>query len=252
MALSLQSILSAPVIELDSIDSTNNYAMGLIDADTAQPGLTVTAKEQTRGKGQRGRTWIASQGESLLMSIIIAPLQAIDSQFLFNVMATVGIADVLQELQEGWDVRIKWPNDIIINDKKAGGVLIENVIRGSNWAYSIVGIGINVLQPTMPRELPYAGSLRMLSGGAVFDIQKLTHRLRERILTNVYNTTAADEMVKQYNDYLYRKGLYQQFDNGKIEWSARIESVKADGQLVVTDEYGRQQLYTHGVENWKW
>lgn len=226
--------------------------MRLIDADTAQPGLTVTSKEQTNGKGQRGRVWQDNPGESILMSIVIAPLHGIDKQFLFNVMATVGIADVLQELQEGWDVRIKWPNDIIINDKKAGGVLIENVIRGSNWAYSIVGIGINVLQPAMPRELPYAGSLRMLSGGVIFDIQQLSQRLRERILTNVYNIKAADQMVNQYNDYLYRKGLYQQFDNGKIEWSARIESVKADGQLVVTDEYGRQQLYTHGVENWKW
>src|SRR5690606_29724577 len=122
----------------------------LIDADTAQAGLTIVTDVQTNGKGQRGRKWLDAPGESLLMSLVVVPEYEIEHQFSFNMAISLAIADYLQHIYENWDIRIKWPNDIIINDKKAGGILIENVIRGNKWAYSVVGIGINILQYTMP------------------------------------------------------------------------------------------------------
>src|SRR5690606_23377330 len=143
---------------------TNNYAMQLIDADTAQPGLTVTAGEQTHGKGQRGRVWEAATGDNVLMSIVLAPGQVVDRQFAFLTAVAVAVADTLLDVYEHWDVRIKWPNDIIVNDKKAGGILIENVLKGGVWAYSVVGLGLNVLQYEFPPSLPHAISLRMAAG----------------------------------------------------------------------------------------
>ncbi len=250
MALSLQTAQDAPIIELDTIDSTNNYAMRLIDADTAQPGLTIIAREQTQGKGQRGRVWQANPGESLLMSIIAEPMHSLERQFLFNVAATLGIAEVLQKICENCDIRIKWPNDIIVNDKKAGGVLIENVIRGSRWAYSIIGLGLNVLQDEMAGDLPYAASLKMASG-KIIDIIALTSLLRKQILHNIYN---ADDgaMMLMYNQYLYRKGQMQRFEEEGNIWEALVNGVTADGQLVVQRTDGTMQRYTHGVVNWQW
>ncbi|OSZ79513.1 biotin--[acetyl-CoA-carboxylase] ligase [Chitinophagaceae bacterium IBVUCB1] len=250
MALSLPTASDAPIIELDTIDSTNNYAMRLIDADTAQAGLTITAREQTDGKGQRGRVWQDSPGESLLMSIVAVPLHGLDRQFLFNVAATLGIAEVLQKLCENCDIRIKWPNDIIVNDKKAGGVLIENVIRGSHWAYSIIGLGLNVWQEAMPAGLPYATSLRMASGKG-YDLKMLVDMLRTQILQHIYY---ADDttMMQQYNQYLYRKGQVQRFEEDGQEWEAMINGVTADGQLVVQRTDGTMQRLTHGVVNWQW
>src|SRR6202012_6126707 len=93
----------APIIELDTIDSTNNYAMRLIDADTAQPGLTIVAAQQTEGKGQRGRKWADVPGQSLLMSIITTPRQALNEQFIFNAAATVSSVETLQNGYENWD-----------------------------------------------------------------------------------------------------------------------------------------------------
>ncbi len=75
------SLPEYPVIELDTIDSTNNYAMQLIDADKAQHGLTITARTQRAGKGQRGRTWQDEPADSLLMSRVVAPNLAIGNQF---------------------------------------------------------------------------------------------------------------------------------------------------------------------------
>lgn len=251
MALSLQSLIDAPIIELDTIDSTNNYAMRLIDADTAQPGMTITANEQTQGKGQRGKVWTDSKAESLIMSLVTMPNRGISNQFMFNVCTTVAIADVLQSLYEGWDVRIKWPNDIIINDKKAGGVLIENVIRGNNWVYSIIGIGMNILQGQMPDELPYAVSLKSESGKD-YDIKKLMHLLRVNILENIYDEAAEEELLSQYNEYLFRQGQMQKFEDDTEEWEAEVMAATRDGQLAVRETNGTTSFYTHGVVNWKW
>lgn len=246
----LQNITDAPIIELDTIDSTNNYAMRLIDADTAQPGLTITAREQTQGKGQRGRTWQDNAGQSLLMSIIVEPVHSLERQFLFNVAATVAITEVLQKKCENCDIRIKWPNDIIVNDKKAGGVLIENVIRGNRWAYSIIGLGLNVLQEDMPAALPYATSL-YLENRQSFDIRMLRLDLRIDILKNLYN--GDDEtLMRHYNQYLYRRGQLQRFSDELTEWEALINGVNAEGQLVVQLTDGSMQRYTHGSVSWQW
>lgn len=246
----LQNITDAPIIELDTIDSTNNYAMRLIDADTAQPGLTITAREQTQGKGQRGRTWQDNAGQSLLMSIIVEPVHSLERQFLFNVAATVAITEVLQKKCENCDIRIKWPNDIIVNDKKAGGVLIENVIRGNRWAYSIIGLGLNVLQEDMPAALPYATSL-YLENRQSFDIRMLRLDLRTDILKNLYD--GDDEtLMRQYNQYLYRRGQLQRFSDELTEWEALINGVNAEGQLVVQLTDGSMQRYTHGSVSWQW
>ena len=251
MALPLQTIIDAPIIELDTIDSTNNYAMQLIDADTAQPGMTILAQLQTAGKGQRGRTWMDSPGQSLLMSIITLPLYGMDEQFLFNASVITGIADVLQAWNENCDVRIKWPNDIMVNDKKAGGVLIENVLRGNTWAYSVIGIGINVLQSRLDESLPYATSLKIASGEE-HNLRGLAQALRAGILKNLYQKIPAADIMKRYNSHLYRKGMEQRFFDDRGEWAAIIVDAAPNGQLMVQTADGNITAYTHGVVNWKW
>jgi len=244
-------MLQAPIIELDAIDSTNNYAMQLIDADTAQPGLTITAKQQSQGKGQRGRLWIDVPDLSLLMSIITVPKYNLTEQFLFNASVAVGIANVLQKLNEQWDIAIKWPNDIIVNDKKAGGVLIENVLRGSNWIYSIIGFGLNIKQDHFPAELPYATSLK-ISSGKDYDIMMLRDMMREKILEYVSVGWSAKEILQQYNDYLYRRGQVQTFTLHSSEWQGIILAAEADGTLAVQLDNGNIVKYVHGAVMWKW
>jgi BirA family biotin operon repressor/biotin-[acetyl-CoA-carboxylase] ligase len=251
LPVNLQAILDAPIIQLDTIDSSNNYAMRLADADTAQAGLTIVAVSQTQGKGQRGHNWADNPGDSLLMSIITHPQHGLDRQFVFSATVAVAIANVLQKLSEQCDVRIKWPNDIIINDKKAGGILIENIIRGNNWAYAIVGLGLNVNQHRFPDELPNATSLH-LAAGRRFDIDELMNKLRTEVLTLTAQLPSADEIMQQYNDYLYRREAFQTFGNNADEWLAEILHVAADGKLHVRLADGTIAGYTHGSVEWVW
>lgn len=225
--------------------------MRLIDADTAQAGLTIVTDVQTIGKGQRGRKWIDSPRESLLMSLVTVPELEIEHQFSFNVLIALAIADYLQEIYENWDIRIKWPNDIIINDKKAGGILIENVIRGNSWAYSVVGIGINILQYNMPAELPYATSIRMESDKklVIFDV---VSKLRERIFTYLYAHPNREHMLRLYNEVLYRKDMTQRFKMGNDEFTAIVDGVTADGKLRLQSSNGDITNYSHGALEWQW
>lgn len=225
--------------------------MQLVDADTAQPGLTIITREQTSGKGQRGRKWNDNPGDSLLTSIICTPPYDIQEQFIFNAHIAVAVAEVLNDIYEGWDVRIKWPNDIIINDRKAGGILIENVLRGSNWSYSIIGLGLNVNQSGFPPELPFATSLYIASGKA-FDITGLLHKIRNAILSRIAQHSPGSEVMHEYNEYLYRKDHEQKFTDGSQEWKAIIKSAGSNGLLQVQLADGSILHYKHGDALWKW
>ncbi|MBC7554127.1 MAG: biotin--[acetyl-CoA-carboxylase] ligase [Taibaiella sp.] len=245
------SLQHAPVIELDFTDSTNNYAMQLIDGNKAQHGMTIVARSQTNGKGQRGRTWVDVPGESLLMSVIVVPHQSISEQFMFNAAIALSIANVLQKLNEEWKVNIKWPNDIIVNDKKAGGILIENILRGAAWSSSVIGLGLNVNQSLFPDELPYAVSLKIASGKNYL-ITELVDLIRTGILKGVDERKSSEEILFEYNKLLFKKGDYQYFSDQTQRWRARILSVTNEGMLVVQLEDCSIVNYYHGLAAWEY
>src|ERR1700730_10313043 len=134
------------LIELESVDSTNNYAMARIHEGMASDGLVCLARHQWAGKGQRGKTWLSEPGQNLIMSLVIEPTPLIlTQQFLLSAAVALGIMDLIAVLvKNGWS--IKWPNDIYWNDRKAAGILVESVIQGGNWRFAVAGIGMNLNQ----------------------------------------------------------------------------------------------------------
>ena len=225
--------------------------MQLIDANKARQGLTITAQNQTRGKGQRGKVWADTPGQSLLMSIIIVPGREIQEQFAFNASVATAVANVLQNLATNATVWVKWPNDIIINDKKAGGILIENVLRGNKWAHSVVGLGLNVKQEHFPDELPFATSLKIATGIDI-NVIRLRDELRESILLCATCPLSAEKAMEQYNGWLYRRGQKQVFCDQSGKWEATILNAHKDGTIEVLLEDGTITFYHHGQVEWVW
>lgn len=240
-----------PVIELDYIDSTNNYAMQLIDANKALPGTTIVARQQGGGKGQRGRAWIDEPGQSLLMSIIVVPRRPLTEQFVFSASVAVAIANVLQKLSSSIPVYIKWPNDIIINDKKAGGILIENILRGSQWTHSIIGIGINVQQSQFSSSLPSATSLRIAFHKDV-TISWLCDQVSREVQAAVAQVQPANRVMDEYNDVLYKRDRKQLVSQGTMDWTVTVLSVGADGRLEAKLQDGTKEYYQHGEVKWEY
>ena len=145
-------LLGAPLIELSTIDSTNIYAMAQIKAGLAKSGSCFTADFQTNGKGQHGRVWESSKGQNLLCSYILE-LNTLDAlknwtpadQIGFSAAIALG-ARAFFAAFAGSETKIKKPNDIYFSDRKAGGILIENLVRGQEWTWAVIGIGMNINQ----------------------------------------------------------------------------------------------------------
>ncbi len=132
-------------------ESTNDDAKEAALAGMASPALFI-ADEQTRGRGRSGNAWLAARGESVLLSILLRPdLTPADSA---NVTLAVGVAvsDVVERYAPG-RVRVKWPNDVLLDDKKLAGILVEAQTRGERLSSLVVGLGVNVHATQFSPEL---------------------------------------------------------------------------------------------------
>jgi len=163
-------ILGAPLIELSTIDSTNIYAMAQIKEGLAESGSCFRADYQTHGKGQHGRVWESSKGQNILCSYILE-LKKLDDlkkwaptdQIGFSAAIALGIQGFFDAHTNG-DTKIKRPNDIYWRDRKAGGILIENLLKGTAWTWAVIGIGININQTVFSPEAPNPVSLKQITG----------------------------------------------------------------------------------------
>lgn len=186
------NILGAPLVELSTIDSTNIYAMAQIKEGLAKSGSCYRADFQTQGKGQHGRVWESSAGQNLLCTYILE-LKQLDStkkwvpehQIGFSAAIALGIRDFYDALTNG-DTKIKKPNDIYWRDRKAGGILIENLVRGTEWTWAVVGIGINVNQTQFSPDAPNPVSLKQITGQN-WDIRSLQKELSNALTASIKN-----------------------------------------------------------------
>jgi BirA family biotin operon repressor/biotin-[acetyl-CoA-carboxylase] ligase len=172
--------LGRRVLVFNRLDSTNNLAAQLAD-DAANDGLVILADEQTAGRGQHGRTWLAAPKESVLLSLLLSPPSELCRPAILTAWAAVAVTTTIQE-SIGRHTRIKWPNDVLLHGRKVCGILIELIAarragsgidrRESPVADApgspcfIVGIGLNVQQSAATfaaAGLPEATSLTQFS-----------------------------------------------------------------------------------------
>ena len=229
---------------LDSVDSTNNYAMAQVHAALPKHGDAFFALQQTGGKGQRGKSWHTGNGENIALSIIAEPkpLQVAE-QFKLSVAVALGCYDFFSRYA-GDETFIKWPNDIYWRDRKAGGVLIENLI-GKNktdkkydsvWKYAVVGIGINVNQTVFDNELKNVVSLKQITGKS-FDVVVLAKELQAMVLKRIDSLAekSFDNLLAEYNACLFKRNTMVKLRKGKAEFDTMIKWVTAGGQLYTID-----------------
>jgi BirA family transcriptional regulator, biotin operon repressor / biotin---[acetyl-CoA-carboxylase] ligase len=225
--------IGQPLNILTTVDSTNKYAMQHVHAHMAKHGAAYFAMEQTAGKGQRGKTWDATAGENIILSVIINPQCPFPAHpFIFNAAIALACYDFFRNWA-GDETSIKWPNDIYWRDRKAGGILIENIVNGNTWNWSIVGIGINVNQVKFDPSIPNPVSIRQIRG-EILDPLALTKELLAGMeyYWTVWNTNR-DTLLEKYNSVLFRKGEKARFKAGNRVFEGTVKAVNAAGQLVL-------------------
>lgn len=147
------------------LESTNLEAFELIDEVAPADGTVVITDLQIQGKGRRGRSWFASPGKAVTFSVILQPEISAEQSGLLSLAAGTSVAEAVTQF--GLSPTVKWPNDIRIDGKKCGGILVETRLRKTKVEWAVVGIGINVNEQTeeLPEELrPTATTLSAEKG----------------------------------------------------------------------------------------
>lgn len=242
------NVIGQPWIELQSIDSTNNYATALVHAGMAQHGTVVFAHEQIKGKGQRGKQWQSQKGQNIIMSVIIAPARLNPTQsFVFSMAIATGVHRFFKNYVCN-EVTIKWPNDIYWRDRKAGGILIENIRQGLQWKYAIVGIGLNVNQTEFNGLTAKAVSLKQITG-VTYNVIDLAKELCQNLQLS-YDELKNDaaHIVQTYHAHLYKLNQKVKFKKDTRVFEATVKGVTAQGQLIV--HHTMEEFFSIGGVEW--
>lgn len=226
--------------------STNSYAIELLKNVNAIEGTVVYTHKQTHGKGQRGNSWIAEPEMNTTLSLIIKPV-FLNSKKAFDLSKITALAlhDVLTEILNNsqFDIKIKWPNDILVNSKKIAGVLIENSVLNEVMQWSVIGIGLNVNQRDFG-EIKLATSLNLLSGKEYKpdSIMELIFSHFEKWFLRLKkgDFSLIDEA---YHKLLFRLNSVSEFEQNNKRFNAKVLGVNKNGFLLLEMENKTQKSF---------
>lgn len=222
------------LIKLNAIDSTNTFLKQLATSEVVENFTVVSSEHQTNGKGQRGSEWLIESGKNLTFSVLYAKNPNLQiNLFTLNVIVALSVVEGLQKVSSK-EFKIKWPNDILSENKKIAGILIENSIKSHTEVQSIIGIGINVNQENF-ENLPQASSLCLLEQ-QFFDKDLVLKNVVNQLENNLeqLNQLSETHFWEKYHNYLFKKNIVSTFEglNGK-RFVGKIIKVTSEGKLKV-------------------
>ena len=228
---------------LHETESTNSFLHEQLMSEKLPEGSVVTADYQTKGRGQRGSSWQSEAGKNLLMSIVVYPdfLKASEA-FVLSKCIALATCDLLADYSN--QVRIKWPNDILIEGKKVAGILIENILRGADIYATIAGIGINFNQQVFEVGLNSATSV-FINSGVKADTQINAVKLHENIEVyyQMLQQKKIEEIDRLYLTHLYKLNETALFKDADGPFQGKIKGLSPMGLLIVERENGEKHLY---------
>lgn len=231
------------LLDFPELDSTNLYAQELVSKSKPIEGTVISTFHQTQGRGQIGSRWESEPHKNLALSIILYPhFVPVSEQFLLNLAVSLAVRDFVTKYI-GKTVKVKWPNDIYVENRKIVGILIQNTIGQSTLQSSILGIGVNVNQTSFSKNAPKATSFALETNQS-FDLYELIESLClaiEQRYLKLKNSNNHPAIREEYLHHLYRyreTALFQRFDGHTFQ--GKITDIAADGKLVIQHSKGSE------------
>jgi BirA family biotin operon repressor/biotin-[acetyl-CoA-carboxylase] ligase len=238
----------------DAVESTNLIAIDLAQQG-APEGTVVLADQQLRGRGRGSRSWHSPAGVGIYCSIVLRPKMAAAKAQLITLMAGVSIVKAIA-LRTGLSPRLKWPNDILINDKKVAGILLESKVSGVQIGYSVIGFGINVNN----RSADISEDIRVSASSLLMELKKLVDRSTLVIaifseLEGLYHRFQREDfpvILEQWRHYSSTLGQRVRIWQGDKATDGIALDLTEDGGLLMKVEGGKQIVIHAGdVEHLK-
>ncbi len=247
------------IIELRKTASTNQYAAALLDQGHPEEGTVIRAHEQYAGRGQGSHTWSSDPGKNLTFSLILFPtFLPAGRQFMLNKAISLGILDFAYEAlylqpenkkagrKRQVSIQIKWPNDLYLDSRKAGGVLMEHRIQGAHLAASVIGIGLNINQVEFSEDIPNPVSLKSLTGqdyNLTDALRSVCRAIELRYL--ILKSTGGTGLDEEYRRHLLGFGQWMEFSRKEGPMEGKVTGVDDLGRLLVEGSDGVTVAYKH-------
>ncbi len=194
---------------------------------------------QIKGRGQYGNSWTSAAEQNLAYTLAVKTSCIHHSDFLFNYYTAIAVQSYLANLTEKI-VKIKWPNDIIIKNKKVAGILIEKK-KINQESYFIIGVGINILQEKFD-EISNAGSL-LTQTGEIFNLKPFAEKLHLFLIEKLNNIPNDDEVLNQFNLDLFKKDEVSVFEIENVRQNGIIKNADKNGEIWIELESGLRSFY---------
>lgn len=215
---------------LSKVNSTNTYAKALLNSgEPFKPYTVIYAKEQTQGRGRLGRNWVSKEGDSLCMSLIL-PYTCKPG---ITLLSALGVYEALKDIYP--QISIKWPNDIIAENKKLCGILTEGTQNGT-----VTGIGINLNQREFPSDISHKSSSLALLTDKTYDPYELAQKVAVCVFDTIekHKAELTDDAIKLYSPLCANIGK-------EVEWSGKTGTalgISPDGSLLVKTADGTEEI----------
>lgn len=237
-------IIGSTIIFHDELTSTNNEASHLLKSQELTEGTVLCTDFQSAGRGQAGNIWESARGKNLLFSVVLYPTSVVaEEQFLISMTISLGICDFIDRYFKG--SKIKWPNDIYVNNDKIAGILIESSIIGENIENSVIGIGFNLNQENFSQQILNPASLKSITG-TNYDrdicFRQLLEDLDRRYKILLYGER--EPVLCEYNARIYRFNTWNRYKKGNKVITGRIKDVSLSGRLSLEEKDGRCNSYS--------
>ncbi len=223
--------------------STNEDAALAANAGAAH-GTLFLAEEQTHGRGRLGRRWLSAPGTSLLFSLVLRPTMPPERLSSISLAIGLAVADSVGTVVDNSRVGLKWPNDILIGEKKTAGILIEGALVSGRCEYVVVGIGLNVLQRTFDPSIQARATSLILEANKKPSrhrmLIELLHRIEERV--QAFDVDGLRSMKDDLDARDVTRGCHVRLGNAY----GLAEGIDEDGRLRV--RVGGEVRFFHAGE----
>lgn len=213
------------------IDSTNNWAK--LHAADFKPGVItlVTADAQTAGRGRFNRKWVSPPGQNIYATYCVLLEKNRPDIGNLPQVAAISIAQILADM--GFSAKLKWPNDVILSNKKVAGILSESTSLPDHLCL-VIGIGLNVNMPIeILNEIDRPATSLLAESGSIYSVEEVLHKLSTQLSQNIplFCESGFAPFLSWYRDFLYKPSAPIQFHDNREVHVGRVHSINNDGSL---------------------
>jgi len=234
------------IIYLTEIDSTNRKAKELANRGTPE-GTLVISEKQTKGRGRKGRSWFSPSHDGIYISLILRPDIPPDEAPKISLLTAVTVAETLLSLTP-LDVKIKWPNDILINEKKVAGILTEISTELDVINHVVVGLGLNVNTQNFPEDIFKRATSVYMETGERFSRVKIIREYLKQIekYYDLFTKRGIAPVIKRWNELTHMIGRRVMVEVVGNKHVGKAQGLDADGFLILKDDRGRTHRIISG------